>query len=95
LLWFFYVVCAKVPPQSVILISFRTPVNQICNSLIASLILTHTPIGKWLRVNTLKTHAFEQTLLNLLVAFVLLPALVLTIWNCQDATNVQQKTLLG
>jgi signal transduction histidine kinase/DNA-binding NarL/FixJ family response regulator len=95
LLWFLYVVCGKVSPQSVLLISFRNPVNQICNTLIASLILTHTPIAKWLRVNTLKTHAFEQTLLNLLVAFVLLPALVLTIWNCQDATNVQQKILLG
>ncbi|WP_293330049.1 ATP-binding protein [Microcoleus sp. CAWBG58] len=95
LLWFLYVVCGKVSPQAVLLISFRNPVNQICNALIASLILTHTPIAKWLRVNTLKTHAFEQTLLNLLVAFVLLPALVLTIWNCHDATNVQQKNLLG
>jgi hypothetical protein len=30
----------------------------------------------------------------LLVAFVLLPALVLTIWNCQDATTIQEKHLL-
>ncbi|MCC3530981.1 MAG: response regulator [Microcoleus sp. PH2017_22_RUC_O_B] len=94
LLWFFYVICAKIPPQTVLFISFKNPVNQICSALIASLILTHTPIAKWFGVKTLKTHTFEQTLLNLLVAFVLLPALVLTIWNCQDATNVQEKNVV-
>nr|WP_228056931.1 ATP-binding protein [Tychonema sp. LEGE 07203] len=94
LLWLLYAVVGEIPPQTVLLISFKNPVNQICNSLIASLILTHTPITKWLRVNTIETHAFEQTLLNLLVAFVLLPALVLTVWNCQDATSVQEKNVL-
>lgn len=94
LLWLFYVIGAKIPPQTVLFLSFKNPVNQICSALIASLILTHTPIAKWLRVKNLRTHTFEQTLLNLLVAFVLLPALVLTIWNCQDATNVQEKNVV-
>ncbi|MBE9165665.1 ATP-binding protein [Tychonema sp. LEGE 06208] len=94
LLWLLYAFVGEIPPQTVLLISFKNPVNQICNSLIASLILTHTPITKWLRANTIKTHAFEQTLLNLLVAFVLLPALALTVWNCQDATSVQEKNVL-
>ncbi|MEM8861449.1 MAG: ATP-binding protein [Chloroflexota bacterium] len=74
--------------------SFKNPLNQICNALIASLILTHIPIGQGLRLKTIKTHAFEQTLLNLLVAFVLLPAMVLTIWNCQDATSTQENNVL-
>ncbi|MBE9039777.1 response regulator [Oscillatoriales cyanobacterium LEGE 11467] len=95
LLWFLYVFVIKIPPQSVLLISFKNPLNQICNTLIASLILTHTPISQWLRAKTIKTHAFEQTLLNLLVAFVLLPALVLTIWNCQDATSVEENNILS
>jgi len=94
LLWFLYAVVGKIPPQAVLFISFKNPVNQICNALIASLILTHTPITRWLGEKKSRTHAFEQTLLNLLVAFVLLPALVLTIWNCQDATAVQEKNLL-
>ncbi len=94
LLWFLYGFVGKIPPQAVLLISFKNPVNQICNALIANLILTHTPIAQWLGTKQSRTHAFEQTLLNLLVAFVLLPALVLTIWNCQDATAVQEKHLL-
>ena len=94
LLWFLYVFLAKIPPPAVLLISFKNPVNQICNALIASLILTHTPLVRWLDTKKSRTHAFEQTLLNLLVAFVLIPALVLTIWNCQDATAVQEKNLV-
>ena len=94
LIWLTYFFIAKVPPASILFISFKNPLNQICNALVASLILTHTPIAQWLRVKTVKTHAFEQTLLNLLVAFVLLPALLLTIWNCQDATDVQSNHVL-
>ena len=95
LLWLTYVFIAKVPPASVLFISFKNPLNQICNALVANLILTHTPIAQWLRAKAIKTHAFEQTLLNLLVAFVLLPALLLTIWNCQDATLVQENQVLS
>ncbi|NEP79280.1 MAG: sensor protein, partial [Okeania sp. SIO3B3] len=94
LLWFLHILVAHIPPESVLFISFKSPLNQICNTLIASLILTHTPIAQWLRVKTIKTHAFEQTLLNLLVAFVLLPAILLTIWNCQDATSAQENNVL-
>ncbi|NEP71606.1 MAG: response regulator [Okeania sp. SIO2G4] len=93
LLWFLYIVVAKIPPESVLFISFKNPLNQICNALIASMILTHTPIAQWFSIKN-KTHAFEQTLLNLLVAFVLLPAMVLTMWNCQDATSVQENNVL-
>ena len=74
LLCVMYVSWIKIPPQAVLLISFKNPLNQICNALIASLILTHTPLAKWLGIRKSRTHAFEQTLLNLLVAFVLLPA---------------------
>ncbi|NEO51806.1 MAG: response regulator [Okeania sp. SIO3B5] len=94
LLWFLYIFVAKIPPQSILFISLKNPLNQICNALIASLILTHTPIAQWFSVKKIKTHAFEQTLLNLLVAFVLLPAILLTIWNCQDATSTQEKNVL-
>ncbi|NET44917.1 ATP-binding protein [Okeania sp. SIO2B3] len=94
LLWFLYIFVANIPPQSVLFISFKNPLNQICNALIASLILTHTPIVQWFSIKKIKTHAFEQTLLNLLVAFVLLPAILLTIWNCQDATYAQENNVL-
>ncbi len=94
LLWFLYAFVGEIPAKMVLFISFKNPVNQICNALIASLILTHTPLTQWLHLKNSRTHAFEHTFLNLLVAFVLLPALVLTIWNCQDATSVKEKNLL-
>ena len=91
LLWLLYVFLAKVEPSSVLFISFKNPVNQIANALIACLILNHTPIPQWIvRSKEKITIAFEQTLLNLFVAFVLIPALVLTIWNCQGAASEQE-----
>lgn len=96
LLWLLYVFLAKVEPSSVLFISFKNPVNQIANALIACLILNHTPIPKWIvRSQATTTIAFEQTLLNLFVAFVLIPALVLTIWNCQGATFEQEHHILA
>jgi signal transduction histidine kinase/CheY-like chemotaxis protein len=96
LLWILYVFLAKVEPSSVLFISFKNPVNQISNALLACLILNHTPISKWIvRSKAEKTIAFEQTLLNLFVAFVLIPALVLTIWNCQGATSEQEHHILA
>ena len=95
LLWILYVFLAKVDPSSVLFISVKNPVNQISNALIACLILNHTPIAKWIvRSKAEKTIAFEQTLLNLFVAFVLIPALVLTIWSCQGATFDQEHHIL-
>jgi hypothetical protein len=61
LLWFLYGGVGKIPPQAVLLISFKNPVNQMGNALIANLILTHTPIAQWLGAKQSRTHAFEQT----------------------------------
>ena len=91
LLWILYVFFAKIPVATVAFISLKNPVNQISNALLASLILSLTPIAQWVdRSKATTTIAFEQTLLNLLVAFVLVPSLVLTIWNCQGATRQEE-----
>lgn len=95
LLWFLYVFFAKIPVGTVAFISLKNPVNQISNALIASLIISHTPIAKWVdRSKSTQKIDFEQTLLNLLVAFVLVPSLVLTIWNCQGATRQEELHIL-
>jgi signal transduction histidine kinase/CheY-like chemotaxis protein len=95
LIWITYVFLAKIDPAAVVFISLKNPVNQICNALIASLILAHTPITQWVaRSKAIKTIAFEQTLLNLFVAFVFLPTLMLTIWNCQGTTLQQEQYIL-
>lgn len=96
LLWLLYAGVGKIEPSSVLLISLKNPVNQICNALVASLIFNHTPIAQWSgRSQTTKTMSFEQTLLNLFVAFVFIPTLILTIWNCQGATAQQERYILA
>lgn len=95
LMWVFYVFFAKIEPAAVVFISLKNPVNQICNALIASLILDRTPIAQWVwRTRATQTTPFEQTLLNLLVAFVFIPTLILTIWNCQGGTLQQERQML-
>jgi signal transduction histidine kinase/FixJ family two-component response regulator len=96
LLWLLYAGVGKIEPSSVLFLSLKNPVNQLCNALVASLILNHTPIARWSdRSQSTKIISFEQTLLNLLVAFVLIPTLILTIWNCQGATNQQERYILA
>ncbi|MEL6779912.1 MAG: ATP-binding protein, partial [Cyanobacteria bacterium J06597_16] len=95
LLWVLYAFLAKIPLGTVVFISLKNPVNQISNALIASLIVSHTPIAQWANCSkSNKIVAFEQTLLNLLVAFVLVPSLLLTIWNCQGATLQEENHIL-
>jgi signal transduction histidine kinase/FixJ family two-component response regulator len=96
LLWLLYAGVGKIEPSSVLFISLKNPLNQLCNALVASLILNHSPIARWSdRSQATKIISFEQTLLNLLVAFVLIPTLILTIWNCQGATNQQESYILA
>ena len=95
LLWILYVFLAHVPVATVGFISLKNPVNQISNALIASLIISHTPITQWVNCSkAVKTVAFEETLLNLLVTFVLVPSLLLTIWNYQGATQQEELNVL-
>ncbi len=91
LMGFTYVFFAKIPPASVTFILLKNAVNQMSNALLASLILEHTPLARWVNHSHLIKTRFEQTLLNLFVAFVFIPALVITIWNCQGST-VQQES---
>lgn len=96
LLWLLYAGVGKIEPSSVLFLSLKNPVNQLCNALVASLILNHTPIARWSdRSQATKIISFEQILLNLLVAFVLIPSLILTIWNCQGATAQQERYILA
>ena len=79
---------------SIILV--KQPVNGIFNTLVASLILTYKPLYRW--ANSASSNAnvfFEQILLNLLVAFVLIPALILMFVGNRVAMKHEQTTLIA
>jgi signal transduction histidine kinase/ActR/RegA family two-component response regulator len=78
------------------IIALKQPVNGIFNALIASLVLNCKPIYRWANSSPHKaTVFFEQILLNLLVAFVLIPALILMVVNNNTAMKHEQNTLIA
>ncbi len=94
LVWLFYSRVMGVPAQTVLLIMLKLPVNGIFNALIASLLLNHSPIHNWVaRPKVAKTLSLQQTLFNLLVAFVLFPALTLMVLHTRSAVSNIETTI--
>jgi hypothetical protein len=94
LVWLFYSIPLGVPSQTVLLVMLKQGINGIFNALIASLLLTHSPhpnLGCSSKVA--KTLSLQQTLFNLLVAFVLFPALTLLVLNSRSAMSNMEKTI--
>jgi signal transduction histidine kinase/FixJ family two-component response regulator len=94
LLFYGYILQVGVVTTSII--ALKQPVNGIFNTLIASLVLNCKPIYHWANSSPHKaTVFFEQILLNLLVAFVLIPALILMVVNNKAAMLHEQETLIA
>lgn len=93
LVWLFYVGVMKLDPSQGWIILCKQAVNGILNALIASLILTHLPIDRWLnRPRVLSTLSLQQTLFNLLVSFVFFPCFILIILgSSQSFADIQNK----
>ncbi|MCA1993063.1 MAG: PDC sensor domain-containing protein, partial [Coleofasciculus sp. S288] len=86
LVWLFYFHILSVPAQTVLLIALKQAVNGIFNALVASLLLAHLPLGKWVtRLRTAKSLSLYPTLFNLLVACVFFPALMLIVLHSRSA----------
>jgi len=67
-----------------LLIMLKQSVNGFFNALMANLIITYLPIHKLAGFPREKKYSsFQQTIFNLLMAFILFPALTLTIFNGQ------------
>ncbi|MEB3211748.1 MAG: ATP-binding protein [Leptolyngbyaceae bacterium] len=78
LVWVLYGTIMEVDPSQTQIIMLKQAVNGIFNALVASLILTHTPIHAWVnRPKAVETLSLQQTLFNLLIAFVFFPTLAL------------------
>ncbi|MGL5834453.1 MAG: ATP-binding protein [Waterburya sp.] len=92
----FYGYILKVGVVTTAIIALKQPVNGIFNALIASLVLNCKPIYRWANSSPNKaTVFFEQILLNLLVAFVLIPALILIVVNNNTAMKHEQDALIA
>ena len=85
LVWIFYSGPLGMAPIQAGSIVVKQSVNGIFNALIASLILNYLPLNKLLgRDRQRNTLSLQQTLLNLFVAFVFFPALLLTVVYAQE-----------
>jgi signal transduction histidine kinase/PAS domain-containing protein len=88
LIWLFYAIVLHVDPTQTRIILFKQPTNGIFNALIANLLLTHSPIHRWVnRPPAISTLSLQQTLFNLLVAFVSVPTLILIVLASHQVVN--------
>jgi PAS domain S-box-containing protein len=80
LVWIFYSGPLEMAPIQAGLVVLKQSANGIFNAVIASLIINYLPLKKWLDNKHKKnTIALQQSLLNLFVALVFLPCLLLTV----------------
>ena len=94
LLFYGYVLNVGVVTTSII--ALKQPVNGIFNTLIASLLLNSKPIYRWINSTPKRlTVSFERILLDLLVAAVLIPALILMAVNNRTAMKHEQNVLVA
>ncbi|MEM1168080.1 MAG: response regulator [Cyanobacteria bacterium P01_H01_bin.35] len=78
----FYIFVLDVSVTQTLLIMLKQSVNGLFNALIANLIISYLPIYKLVGFLRGKKHfSFQQTIFNLLMAFIIFPALTLTIFN--------------
>ncbi|MCL2939602.1 MAG: hypothetical protein MGU50_25360, partial [Trichodesmium sp. MAG_R02] len=67
-----------------VLIMLKQSVNGFFNALISHLILTYVPINKLLSFSRKENYSsFQTTIFNFLMAFILFPALIITIFDSQ------------
>ncbi len=79
-----------------LIILLKQSVNGIFNALVASLILTYKPLYKLVNAPSRKAIiSLEQILLKLLVAFVLIPSLLLIVMNNRIAIKHEQNKLIA
>ena len=96
LVWLFYGNILRVGEITTSIILVKQPVNGIFNALIASLILTYKPLYRWANPSSQKVAIFfEENLLNLLVAFVLIPALMLMVVNNRVVMRHERNILIS
>ncbi|MBD2232014.1 response regulator [Phormidium tenue FACHB-1052] len=78
LVWLFYHLVLEVDSNQTQIIMLKQGVNGIFNALVASLLLSYTPLHRWIgRPQAASALSLQQTLFNLLVAAAFFPTLIL------------------
>ncbi|MGC9502217.1 PAS domain S-box protein [Baaleninema sp.] len=93
LTWVFYFQVLALPVQSTILILLKVALNGIFNALVASLLLVHTPIARWLHGRQEQLFPLRHTLFNLLVTFAIIPTLGLMVVDSRLAQQELENTV--
>lgn len=82
LIWLLYFGIMSMDSTATKLIMLKQSINGIFEALVASLIVTYLPIDKWAyRSAEKRNNPLNKIFFNLLVAFVLIPALLIMIFN--------------
>ncbi|HEY9697619.1 MAG TPA: ATP-binding protein [Trichocoleus sp.] len=88
LAWLFYHHILDHDSTQTTIIMLKQAVNGIFNALVASLILIYLPIHRWFnRPQGISSLSLQQTLFNLLVAFVFFPTLTLMALDSHRVVN--------
>ncbi len=93
----FYGVMLEVAPQGTILVALKQSINGIVNALLVDLILM-ADMGRWLsRPSQGRSRhvSFHQTVFTLFASFVLLPSLLLMVFNGQQLFQTVENDILN
>src|SRR6185503_2596542 len=91
----FYGVVLASGADATLLVMLKQSVNGIGNALVASLLLTHTPIRALAGAAERETVPLRQMIFELLVGAVLLPLLVLLVLSTRQDLRKLEGDLLG
>ncbi len=91
----FYGGFIKVSPIAASLIILKQSVNGLFNAMICSLVINYLPIEKWLNGNKNKhTISWQQSLFNILIAFVFFPVMAINMQNAITSTQSIEKAVV-
>ncbi len=92
LIWLFYSGPVNMDRTAVVLVMLKQSVNGIFNAVVAGFLLSYFPFRRW--AGAVEEHpsvSFQRTFVNLLVAFVLVPALLLAVVAGRDQFRTMWK----
>jgi PAS domain S-box-containing protein len=91
----FYGGVIKVSLLGTLLIILKQAVNGLFNAMICSLLINYLPIEQWLKCKRNKhTISWQQSLFNILIAFVFFPVMAINMQNAISSTNSIEKAVV-
>ena len=95
LVMLFYFGVMQLGIQSATIIALKQSINGILNVLVASIIISHTPLISWISGKNVKqSSSYSLSIFHLASIFLIVPALILTLFqNYQSVTTAQQRVI--